>query len=165
MLKNVKKIVIGFENVETMVFPADAVGHIYVDGLHTGIAGLVCESVGRYHHCDALALEIFSEGNTAYEPFGVTEPGVRKFDRLLKYHDVVDISIFYDDGTEDDVYVQYEEGERADENILQKTWVSDLGNLYIVIGEDVNLANFFDIQECNNAEIVSYYKKGALANE
>jgi hypothetical protein len=107
-----------------------------------------------------IALEIFSEANVEYNPFGSLETN-KKFDRITSWRDITSIILYYDDVKEESYYVDYideHEGALGTENVNQKSYINSLGNLYLVIASDKNIADFFDTDEIECKDSLDFSK-------
>ena len=155
-MKKVKSIELGFENCEVISFDTNVLGEILIDDIHYKIRRYAINLIAKYCYADTVALEIFSEGNTEYNLFGLTEVQ-HKFDRILQTKDITSITVKYTDGSEEDYWVKYNENNQYS-NMYQKNYLSDLGNLYIVIGKGKKIGDFYDKKIINDKEEVESAK-------
>ena len=155
---DLKNIEIIFENCETMTIPKNCIGEFHIGKIRTEINRIACNSIAKYQIADSFYIEIYNTCNIEYKPFGFDE-NMKKFDRLNAYNDITGIDVFYTDGTCDSFSVNYEE-ETPDmlgsPNIHQKTYMSELGHLYIVIEEGIGVKDVFDLEMINNKESVEF---------
>ena len=77
---------------------------------------------------DTIVIELFSEGDREYRPFGGLEK-TTIFERLQKCNDITQIIVHYEDQTEEAYFTDWAEGDDC-ENKNQSVCKSDLGNLY-----------------------------------
>lgn len=165
MLKEVKRITIVLENCETMSIEKEHIGMMLIDDIHAEIARRASNSISKILCSDTVALELRKEANNVpYYPFGCDKThsgGI--FGRLREYNDITAIEIEYDDGDTEGIYVAYKsDGDHIGaENCNQKSFLSNLGNLYIVIKDGKGIEDYFDMTDinvpnpffCGNADI------------
>lgn len=161
MYKNLKEIIVGFENCEDIKIPGNAIGAFLIDGIHPVIRRVACNSISKYLVADEVVMEIFSEGNYKYKPFGCMDEE-ESLTRLAKFNDITSITTIYEDGSEDTFLVSYDEGDDGNigaENINEDIYVSDLRNIYIVIStENKTVKDYFDLEEINDEDSINHAK-------
>lgn len=149
-----------FENCECFEIESKHFGMFQMSNIQTKIMRIACNAINKFQTAHSIALEIFSEANIDYNPFGSVEVN-KKFDRLLAWRDITSIILHYDDNSEESYYVDYNEeyeGALGAENLNQHTYKSKLGNLYIVIEKDKNIDDYFDSQEIESEESMNFSK-------
>lgn len=146
-----------FENCESMVIPKTAIGYLSVEGIHTRVAKIAMNSISKYTVADEIAMEILKcVDDEEYHPFGIADETQSRLKRMSAYDDITAVCLKYEDGSEDTFYVDYDEeheGALGSPNVNQKTYVSLLKNVYIVISKDKDIADFFDTEELDDPEI------------
>lgn len=161
MDKNLKEIIVGFENCEDIKISGNAIGAILIDGIHPVIRRVACNSISKYLVADEVVMEIFSEGNYKYKPFGCMDEE-ESLTRLARFNDITSITTIYEDGSEDTFLVSYDEGDDESigaENINEDIYVSDLHNVYIVISaENKTVKDYFDFEEINDEDSINHAK-------
>ena len=162
-MKHITSVEFCFENVEVMSFDAKYIGRCDIEGVSEAVHRIACNSIAHFVTADRVAVEIFSEANDTYYPMGDTNSETTKFERILAWDDIVVITLKYDDGSEEEFYVDYDEGafegDLGAENINQHVMLSDLGNLYIVIGKDMALYDRFDADTINSEDFMKFNKR------
>lgn len=159
-MNRVKKVEFIFENCESFEIESKYFGGFQVSDITTSVFRIACNSISKMTTAHTIAFEIFSEGNDQYNPFGNSE-NTRKFDRIEAWRDITSIVLFYDDGTHESYYVDYDEeveGALGAENLNQHTYLSALGNLYIVIAKGKDVFDFFDKEEIESEESINFSK-------
>lgn len=81
-----------------------------------------------------IRLIISKDTNLPHKEFGVGE-FTTNFKRLYDCRDITFLTLFHDDGKEEEFYVNYEEDEFRCYNKLQSTELNQHGNLVITIGK------------------------------
>ena len=160
-MKQINKITIVFENCESITFPAKVFYQCYLGKISTEIQRIAINAIEKMTFADEIALGIFfPEAEKLCEKNEMFEENVKVFDRLTRYMDITYISLLYDDETEETYFIPYEEesSRLGAPNFNQKYWVSDCGDLYIVIAKDKDICDFFDIDVCNDNERIEQIK-------
>lgn len=157
------------ENCEDITIDGRYVGDFLCRQIEKSIERIACNSIMEMNTIKEFAIEISKEANdTPYLPFGsvpMLSETCTKFDRLLKYNDITSIEFdLYDPYAEnpDDTVVHYNYfvdwcGESEYENSAQKSYLSSLGNLYIVITKG--------IEDNPNIMFEQYFDKEVIEDE
>lgn len=162
-MKDIKSVEFIFENCEAFNVEAKCFGVLEISDIQTKIGRIAVNSISKFTCANYVAMEIFSEADGKYDFYG--EEMKSKLERIQKYQDITSICFTYDDETKETYYVNYKdetEGALGAPNVYQKTYLSTLGNLYLVISENDNIADVFDMDEINNKETVDFNKKMIL---
>lgn len=162
-MKELKTIEIGFENCESITISKNMIGEFNLDDTRPIIRRIACNSISKYWAAGEIQMELFRCKNQTYKPFGQLEEQ-DMLERVSQYRDITSIDIIYEDGTTEFYLVDYDEGENEGclgaENINEDLYVSELGNVYICISRcKKKVADYFDLNEINNAETVELRKK------
>jgi hypothetical protein len=159
-MKGLKQIEIGFENCETITISKNMIGRFSLDDIRPVIRRIACNAINKYWVAGEVQMEIFRCGNQKYKPFGQLEEQ-DMLERLSEYKDITSIDILYEDGTTESYLVDYDEGEYEGclgaENINEHIYISDLGNIYVVISKDKKIEDFFG-NEINDNKVVEFRK-------
>lgn len=139
-MKEVKKLEFVFENCESMMIPIKFIGSMTINDISTKIERFACNYVSKMSTANEVVIFLnraFKKIN--YYPFGKENfPNpIDPFNRIADYNDITCINVFYDDGTEENYYVDYVdkvEGQLGSPNINQTTYISEKGNMVIKIG-------------------------------
>ncbi|MBQ6521006.1 MAG: hypothetical protein IJI14_20050 [Anaerolineaceae bacterium] len=164
MSKELKYIELVLENCECITFQRNVIGRFILDHIKTIVARMAMNSITEYKVAGTLAVEIFSEGNEDYCPFGFAEDKTTKFGRLSSFNDLSGIEVHYDDGTSDYYLLEYDE-EPGLENIIgapninEKQYISKPGNLYIVVDKTKDIKDYFEQDEIEGDIEIAYYKR------
>lgn len=162
-MQNIKNVEFIFENCECFTVDAKYFGIFEMSDLQTKIRRIAMNSISKYTSVNYVAIEIYSEADDRYDFYG--EEMKSKLDRIQQYRDITGICLTYDNGLKETYYVNYKdeiEGALGTPNVYQKTYLSKLGNLYLVISEDKDIADAFDMEEINNEEIIKMDKQMIL---
>ena len=151
LMSNVVSITFVFENCESIDFPIKYVGSFYIGEISSCIKRLALNSVKRIDVAKELFVELFNEGDEEYNYYCTCG----KFERIMKYRDIVYIEVKYDDGNADTVYVDYD-GEGQNKN--QDNWVSKLGNMYVAISRKRFVNDFISEKDANDKDSVNLRK-------
>lgn len=133
MEKQIRSIAFRFENIEGVVIPAQYIGEFHVSKIRT-----VKKSDGSDHFAvDEIFFEVLNDIN---ESDIVSDDGEKALKRIEKFDDIIGFSIEYEDGEEIDYSVYWEGGYES--NNCQTSYLSEKGNLYVLIGKDLRLEEF-----------------------
>ena len=157
-MKEIKELGITFENCEHITIPRNVIGAITIDDIHEKVRRMASNSITHHKVVDTVVIEIFKEGNTTYEYFPMDD-SCMIFDRITQYDDITWIEVVYQDNTVDEFCVKYEIEEEylGAPNTRQKSKISELGNLYLVI-DDEPFEDWFSDDDINNKDRVEYDK-------
>lgn len=158
-MRSIKSIQFVFENCESFSIDVRYFGSFELSDFYTTINRFGCNCIAKINYVDTVVLEIFSEGNKKYAPFGFSDDVTTYFDRLRAYNDITRIEIVYSDNTSEEFYVDYE-GDQF--NKYQKSYTNKFGDLYIVISKDKDIFDFFDEDEINDKDVVTFNKNVIL---
>ena len=152
-MKRIKEIRFGFENCEVLALPAGSFGRFFLTDIRPEVRRVAVNMIGRYDRAHRTAIEVFRSGDREYSSFGKISSA---FQRLTEYRDITSIGLLYSDGTEEEFYPVFD-GE--EENRFQQNHISAPGNLYILIGQDLELRDFFDPEEIEDKEDAGYWER------
>ena len=164
MSNNLKSIEFVFENCEHMSFPGNVIGELDIDDIKRHICRVAVNAFQDYYASGHVFVEIFTEGNTDYYPFGVETNKQKKFDRLLAYNDITSVEIELDGERKETFLVNYNTGLAEDEpdlgadNQNQKVFLSELGNLYILIDAKKMMEDVISIERANDVQEMTFRK-------
>ena len=154
---DIKEIELVFENCESMTVPRNVIGQFDVEDVCTHIHRVAANAISKYQVANKIAIEIFSEFDSEYFPFDVHDEDWKdsRFHRIVTCNDITSIEVVYQDDTRDIFYADFD-GEY--DNANQKSMISSLGNLYIVIGKDMSMSNIFSDEYVEDKEAVQLRK-------
>lgn len=152
-MKRVESIEIEFSNCEHAVIPIEYILAFHIGKIRTEITKAAINTVLREDIAEEVFLEIFSEiDDIGYHPFG--DKSVKKsiLRRIEMCGDITGINVNYINGDEENYLVPYitDNSEGEGPNRLQKVYLSDLGNLYLLIGKDMNLEDYVEMERIND---------------
>ena len=157
-MRDVKKIEIIFENCEYIEFTPKDFGIFLLDDITTSISRIACNSISELKHAKTVALEIFdTKLNSTYNPFGIESESKTIKSRFALCDDITSIEITFADDSKQEYYVEWGNDEYTNEH--QKTELGENGNLYIVIGKDKNISDYFDNDAMNDKEMAKSHKE------
>lgn len=158
-MQEVKEIILGFENCESMSLPYNFIGDFTVEGIHEEVCRVAINSICKLKIADTVVIELFKEADGKYYPLGFTEDATSKFERIKQCRDITSITVTYDDDSEDELLIRYD----ADciENFRQSVYESEFGNLYITIS-DKPFEELFNMETINDKDYVDFAKRTML---
>ena len=159
-MKNVKSVNLVLENCEVINIDAQYFGQLLLEKIRTKVYRVAMNSISRMQVVNRVAIELFSEANVPYDSFG-EESKETIFDRLTSYNDIAQIELIYDDeGKDTELFIVnwVDDDQCGCTNKLQKSYTSKPGNLYILIGKDMKLKNFFDKEEIEDEQCMAFAK-------
>lgn len=157
MSKNIKEIELVLENLEIVTFKPEELGELHIGKIEECVNRIACNSIAKSKVADDIVIEIFKKAQFQKSPM----EGIKKkdyFERIMKFPDITHINLTYDDDTSDYLSVVWEECNNDEINLLQKSMLSDLGNLYIIISSDKtkDIKDYFDMEEINNKDNMEF---------
>ena len=163
-----KQITFTLENCEYITIDGKYIGGFIVNDISTSIRRVAMNAIMRMDTAYTFAIEIHKDANKEKPSFGYKLEGEKPeliFERLVHYDDITSIRFelvedYVEDGQEPivesyDFYVHWI-GNDDYENEAQKSYISSLGNLYIVIADGKNIDDFFNKEEINDAEHMDF---------
>lgn len=156
-MNSVKSIDIVLENCEVYTFPTEDIGYFEMSDIREEICRLACNSIEKDKTVHCLKMEIFDTHRLQEDYFDINVVA-DVFKRIAEHNDITQIYINYEDGTEEQYLVEYNELTEAlgAPNKNQKSYISELGNLYVVIDKDITIEDVFNMKEINNEEAVKF---------
>ena len=159
MGKQLKSIEFVFENCDALSIPKNCLGYVYIDGIKSQIKRIAANSISKVQIASEIVLEIFNEGNIPYSEFDQNNLEILKFQRLQDYKDITPLNITFSDGTTEQYLVDYDEKDPSMENKNESVYLSELGNLYIIIKENGKLEDYFETTMLNDEKTINFRKK------
>lgn len=157
-----KEITLVLENCECITIDGKYIGDFLVEDIRTSIQRIACNAIDKMDVAYTFAIEIHKDANKLHSEFD------RKpiFDRLISWDDITSIQFelfqdYVEDGQEPivehyDYYVHWT-GESNQENDSQKSYISNVGNLYIVIADGKGIEAFFDKEAIDHEEHMDFH--------
>lgn len=133
----VTEVRLGFENVEGVHIPPQYVTDVRIAGIKEWriISRRGDDELGVFLRAkDAekfiMVIDKAAKGQV------LTFEGNELFERITRHADITDIELKYSDGLEENIYVDWEDGNAGGEiNALQRHYFDNEGNLVIKIGK------------------------------
>lgn len=159
-MNNVKSIDIVLENCEVYTFPKEDIGYFEISDIREKIFRCACNAVSKYKTAYCVDIELFDTNRfqtTTFDENNKTDT----FKRILEGNDITQIHISYEDDTEEQYLVDYIDLSEAlgAPNENQKSYISELGNLYVVISEKEQFEDVFNKEEINDKEVVDFHRE------
>lgn len=156
----IRELTFVFENCEFITIDGKYVGGFYLDDIKTRISRTACNSVDKFDVANSIAIELHKDADRPYMSFGEEHQSV--FERINKHSDITSIEFTLtndreEEGVDEQTYQYYVNwtGDSEYKNAAQSTFVSNLGNLYLIVADGKNVFDFFD-EKCIEEE--SYTK-------
>lgn len=145
-MKRITSVEFGFENLESVIVKSFQIGSCLIEGISKKIRRVAVNCITEYNGAQTVVMELL---------LGAEKDILDK----IKDSQITSITVKYSDGDENEYYVPYESlnEELGAHNIHQKTYLSSLGNLYLVIDEKQDIDSFFDKEEINDREYMADY--------
>lgn len=160
-----KEITFLLENCDDITIDGKYVGDFLVDDIRTSIKRIGCNAIDRMDVAHTFAIEIHKDANKKRYAFGQKEWEEMTFNRLIDFNDITSIQFeLFDDYVEDGqepitehyYYFVHWTGEDSQENDSQKSYVSKVGNLYIVIADGKNIEDFFYKESIDDSDHMDF---------
>lgn len=159
-MSSVKSIDIVLENCEVYTFPKEDIGYIELSDIREEIIRCACNSINKYKTIHCVNMELFDTHRRQEYCFD-SNVVADVFERIAEGNDITQIHVKYEDDTEECYLVDYNELNEAlgAPNKYQQSYISDLGNLYIVINEKEQIEDVFSKEEINDKEVLEYHRE------
>lgn len=159
----IQSVTLTLENCETFTLPINVFGTFYIGHIYTSIRRTAMNMIAKFDRANEVVMEIFfpeaEERATKEFFFSGDYPTI--LERLKAHRDITSITLTDKDGTRTTYEVDYKdevEGQLGANNLNQKTYLSACGNLYIVIGENRHISDYFNEDIINNNGIMKIKK-------
>ena len=154
-----KEITFHFENCDWVTIDGKYVGAFWADNIVKRVQRTACNSIDVMEIIETFAIEIFSDANVKRCQFGVTEIEQNTFERFIRYDDITSIEFIlideYSEHKTEKQFAYYVKWNGDDFiNNAQKSYLSKLGNLYIVISDNESVFDLFDREYINDENYV-----------
>ncbi len=155
-----KQITFYFENCEYITIDGKYIGEFLVDKISASVSRVTVDSVRKMNVSKLFKIEIHKDADVEYCQFGDENYKRKIFERFENYSDITEISFDLEDKDSDlnihyDYYLNWI-GDSSDMNLAQKSYRSNLGNLYIVVAEDEDIFELFDKYYINDENAMKY---------
>lgn len=152
----IKEITLFLENCDSITFDGKYIGDFNIEDIRTSISRIACNAVEKIDTAHHLSIEIHKDANIPYYEFEQDQYEDFKklpFDRLTCFNDITQIGIILTESYPEDNINPKEEkyyyhinwsGDSDYDNSSQKSYISTLGHLYIVIDDELNQNKTFN---------------------
>ena len=162
----IKNINFVFENCDEIMIDGKYIGDIMLNNIKTSIQRVAINAVERMDICEEFIVEIFKEANGERYEFGIENEHYKQmiFDRFADGQDITQIELtLVDHHGKEEMYHYYLKWEDGDEmgctNTLQKAYLSNPGNLYIVVSDNPNIEDHMDWDTLNDETFMNHKKE------
>lgn len=158
-----------FENCDCIKIEGKYIGDFLVDNLSTSVKRIACNSIDKVKIANTIVIEIHKDANKGRYQFDqedIDDFQQMIFDRLTKYNDITSIQFeleetYIEEGQAPciehyDYYVDWT-GDSEYTNEAQKTYLSKMGNLYLVIADGKKMEDFFDLEKIEDDEYMDFH--------
>lgn len=148
-----KNIVLVLENCEVITVERKYLGHVYMSDFKDTLSRSD-KSLLKSKVVHEFAIEIHRsliETTKKQGLYGESNP----IERLLKYPDITQVEITYEDDSKDHFYIHWHEEDEYN-NRYQKNKLTSFGDLYIVISEQNDTDHYFKDELIDDAEMVEW---------
>lgn len=154
-----KQITFILENCDSITIEGKYIGSFGVINMREEIRRIACNAIDHMTIADC-ALEIHKNANQIHHEHGLDMYACWVFDRLSA-GDItsIEFDLVSDVNSEHVEHYQFYtewEGEGA-ENLYQKSYVSDLGNLYIIISGKDDIPDMFNMDDINDPDVMNLH--------
>lgn len=159
------------ENCDRITIPGKYIGSFCVTDIKKCISRQASNYIGEYDVAESIIIEIHKDANTFHKQFGeIQNYGHTKFKRLMEWNDITGIEFSIETSLENELVTKTDYSYTVDwcekddfNNQYQKTFLSPLGHLYVVISATKDIFDVFDSAEINDKEWID--KKFTMMNE
>lgn len=136
------KIEIGLENCDVITIDNEDIKYVSINSISKDIDIVQDGDIIEHSYCNSLNMLLKPSANKTYQEFQQNgkDYECKVFERLQTYNDITSIQLIYNNGTKtDDIYVLYKdknENELGSPNVYMSTYISDFGDLFIVVDKD-----------------------------
>ena len=148
---SIKSIKLVFENGEAISIERKYIGWLYLGKFERIISGFLCKSLCDRTFVNEFHIEINAEANANRVATKISEEQY-PFERLNQWKDIAWIILEYYDGAEESFPVDYDESKGEGHNAHQKNKTNSFGDLYIVIGDGIDIDEVFSDADINDEE-------------
>lgn len=169
MITKLKSITFHLENCDYITIDGKYIGYFLVEDIRTSIGRVATNAIMKMDTAYTFVIEIHKDANKKRYAFGQTDCerlSEMTFDRLTQYDDITSIEFELEEEYSDedktphvehyDYYVNWT-GDSDYTNDSQISYISDDGNLYIVIAKDKTIEDFFDLEMINDSKSMDFY--------
>ena len=152
-----------FENCDCVTINGCYIGDFVIDDIKTSVERIASNSIEEMITAHTVAVEIARGANKPRYQFDQEQFEDHKqmtFDRFKEYSDITAIgfNLFNEHTNEVKHYHYYVNwcGDSDYENTAQSVYISKPGNLYLVIKNETNVLQFFDVNTIDDEEHMKF---------
>ena len=166
-MSKLKEITFTFENCDCVTIDGKYICDFAVSGIRKTIKRIACNAINEYDYCKNFFIEISKGAKDIGTMTGETF-FTRRFDDITSINFTLEDDIYddiYDENTDKYIGITTKDYDYAVdwkdisstnasicENANQKTYLSDCGNLYILISKKKTMEDYVDMTEINDVE-------------
>lgn len=162
-MTNLKSITFTFENCDMITIDGKYIGDFLVDEIKTSFKRIACNAIMKFDTAHIIAIEIHKDANKERDSFDFWDCHDfckhMIFDRFLEWADITHIDFTLENSEDIETEYSYTVNWVGDSDMVndaQHGFVSESGNLYIVISDGNNIEDYFDIEMINDSEYMSF---------
>lgn len=143
-MKDIKGVEIIRENCDVISIDSADIDRIYFSEIKSDA---YVDATGRWmkaQFAETIYIKLKSSANKDHYELGCIDFERAIFELLEEFNDIAGIEIYFSDDTSEYIQAQWS-GEDLQGNVYQHNYIDEDGNLYIGIGECVNLKEFFNL--------------------
>ena len=152
-----KSIEFQFENCEYVTINGAYVWNFVVDDINKSFERVAMNAVEPLEICNKFLIEFSDDANKISNVVNSSDFENlydTVFERITKYNDItgIDFVLVDNEGKEQEYFysLNWEDADHnGEENLYQKSYVSDNGFLYLVVGKDLKIEDFPDYDSIN----------------
>lgn len=152
-----------FENCDSITINGCYIGDFVVDDIKTSIGRIASNSIEEMITAASIAIEIARDANNPryqFEQEQIEHYKQMTFDRFKEYSDItaIEFNMVNEHTNEVKHYHYYVNwcGDSDYENTAQSVYISKPGNLYIVIKNETDVLQFFDVNTIDDEEYMKF---------
>ena len=160
-MRRIKGVELEFENCESIYFESKSYGNLYMSDFTKQIVNLSNGTIIEREFVGEVVIELFSEAEETGRWISAWSDDANKFERIAHYDDITHITLHYADDSMQTYCIDYlpDSEDLGAPNVSQKSYISTLGNLYVVISKKNRIDDYFDRDVIENAELMEYRKR------
>lgn len=167
MITKLKNVTFVFENCDYITIDGKYIGDFLIDDINTSIKRITSNAIEKMDYANIIVIEIHKDANKERHQFNQTNIEYFKqmtFDRFIGC-DITSVEVVLEEDDVEDGQVSKTEkynyyvnwtGESDNYNESHINYISEDGNLYVVIAEGKSVEDFFDLEEINDSDYMDF---------
>ena len=148
------------ENCDAITIDGKYIGEFLIEDIQTSISRVASNCIMKMDIANTVAIEIHKDANKERYPFEqiIEDWKETVFDRIDEHSDItcVEFELVNDSKVEHYEYYVDWIGDSDYVNEAQSVYISDCGNLYLVINKDKKIKDFFDYEMIDDDEYMNF---------